>query len=120
MATLDVSEIVNDPELAEPFIIRRSRGGFVRGGWSDQITEIPAYGVVSVAAEKDLEVLPEGDRVREARVFHSSQPIYITNAENVGVSDVLVWNNVAYRVLSVADYSNRGYYRAVACRTAGN
>ena len=120
MATLDLSEIVSDPDLAEQFQIVRSRGGFVAGGWSDQLTTIAAYGVVSVASEKDLEMVPEGDRVRESRVFHSTQAMYVTNADNQGTSDFLVWQGVKYRVYSVADYSNRGYYRAIACRMQGN
>jgi hypothetical protein len=119
---MDLSQVVLSGALAERFQVVRSKGAFVAGGFSSQQSAFFAYGVVSVASGKDLDQVPEGDRIQEARVFHSRVPIYLTRdnlAEGTGVSDILVWKNTKYRVISSSNYSNRNYYRAVGVRMEG-
>lgn len=120
--SFELQDVVNDPDLAEPFIIERSSGGqFVSGGWSEDTTEISVFGVVTVATEKQLESLPEADRVHGIRAFFLQCPIYVTSEERGGTSDILVWNGVNYRVLQVAQFQNRGgFYCALAARMTGN
>lgn len=120
MATIDLSDVVSDPDMAETFTILRSKGGFVSGGWEDSRSSIAGYGVVSVAEQKDLNMLPEGTQVSEARVFHSIQNMILINETNLNLSDILVWNGVKYLAHKSADYSNFGYYRAIAVRMEGS
>ena len=120
MSLLDLSDVVSDPDLSDNYTILRSTGGFVAGGWADTRTPIPAFGVVSIASEKDLENLPEGARVREARVFHSTQQMFLVNETNRNLSDILVFNGTKYLAYSAKDYSNFGYYQCVASRMEGN
>lgn len=120
MGTIDVSDVVNSPDFAEPFTIRRSSGGFVAGGWAQTTSDIPASGVISIAKDKDLSSLPEGDKVKEAIVVHSTQEIMLTSLANNRTSDLVIWMGQSYRVLSVANYSNRGYYKAIAERILGS
>jgi hypothetical protein len=121
MMLSNLLDVVNNPDLAENFQIQRNPGAPGAGGWqAGEPVVIQAYGVVSVAQPKQLEMIPEADRVHEMRVFHSSQPMYVTSEDYQITSDVLVWNGVSYRVLSVGNYPNRGgYYEAVAARMAG-
>lgn len=120
MGTIDLSDVVSSNDFAEPFTIRRSSGSFVAGGWSQTTTDIAALGVVSIARDKDLDSLPEGDKVKEAIVVHSTQEMMLTNLANSRTSDLLIWMGQSYRVLSVANYSNRGYYKAIAERILGS
>jgi hypothetical protein len=120
---LILDDTVIDADLAESYTVLRSSGQFVAGGWTDTKTTIAAFGVVSVARPKDLEMLPEGDRPLEARVFYAQQPLYVTRdnpQDGTGTSDVLIWQSVYYRVLTVFDYSNRGYWKVIAARTLGS
>lgn len=112
---IDVSEVVNAPELAQNFTVMRSAGVFVNGSWVSQATALQGFGVISVARAQDIEMLPEGDVIHGAMVFHSSFPLFTTQ-EGVGSSDILQWNNSNWRVLTVSRYSDYGYYRAVAAR----
>ena len=117
----ELEDVVNDPDLAEEFTICRSQGGtFGPGGFQDQKTFLPAYGVVSVASDRQIAMLPEADQVNETRVFFNSEPMYTTSENRGAVSDILIWNNTRYRVMSVGKYCNRGgYYMALAVRMQG-
>ena len=121
----ELQDVVNDPDLAESFDILRSSGTFAAGGWQAATVQLPAWGVVTVATDKQLEALPEGDRVHGARLFITEQPLYVTGADRqdgtAGTSDVLLWHNQKYRIVSVGPYENRGgFYSAVAVRMSGS
>lgn len=115
-----LEDSVIDADLAEPYqIVRSVNGEFALGGFTATTQKIAAFGVVSMAKAREIEMLAEGDRDTEARAFYSTQPLYVTrdNAqEGTGQSDILVWNNVNYRVVAVMNYQNRGYYKAIAVR----
>jgi len=135
MPQISLEEIVNDLDLAESFTIQRSTGSFVLGGFSTVVTNVQGYGIVTVAKDQDLEMIPEGDRVTGAMLLHSATKIYITTlgaptygsdqynpgdyGGNQHVSDIIIWHEQQYRVLSIAPWSNFGYWRAVMVRMAG-
>lgn len=121
----ELQDVTNDPDLAESFVIQRSTGQFVAGGYSDTKTDIQTFGVVTVATEKQLASLPEADRVHGVRAFFTQFPMYVTNEQRSdgtsGTSDILVWQNQSYRILSVGQFQNRGgFYCALASRMKGN
>jgi len=128
----DLSEVLNDGVLSEPYTILRSTGTFQLGGWVTTEVSIPGYGTVSVASEQDLLMVPEGDRITGSMVFHSQQRIYETQldsnptygqggygATKQWVSDKMFWNYQTYRVLKVGPYPNRNFWKAIAIREAG-
>jgi hypothetical protein len=121
---INVADVVNDPDVAQSFTILRDSGGaYVNGVWTPGApTTIPAYGPIRPATDRDIESLPEGDRIKEVKTFWSSQPMYGTRA-TAGVgrsSDILTWLGLLYRVMSVAQSQDYGFYRAVAVRMKGN
>lgn len=114
---IQVSEVVNDIDMAQNFSILRSTGSFNVGVWESTTETLSGYGVISVAKPRDLEMIPEGDKIVGAMVFHSQQPLYGTHdGQAPGSSDILIWNNHQWRILSVSQYKDYGYYRAVAER----
>lgn len=120
---IDVSEVVLDPNLAaQTFTIKRTTGKWVKGVWTTLVeTTLTGYGSITVATPNDLKMIPEGDVVNGAEVFHSQDPIYTTRADETGAgafSDKLIWRGELYRVLQVGPYEDFGYYRAVAVRMA--
>jgi hypothetical protein len=121
---IDVSEVVLDPDMAQAFsILRDGSGAFVSGVWTPAApTTIPAYGPIRPASDRDLEMIPEGDRVKEVKTFWCSQPIFAMRA-TAGVgssSDILTWRGLYYRVMGVAQSQDYGFYRAVAVRMKGD
>ena len=122
---ISLSDIVQDSDLAQPFVILRSSGGaFVAGGWQEgEPQSIDAYGVVTPASEQQLQQVPEGDRVTEAKSFYSVTPMYRTHewpSDNPGTSDILVWHGQKYRVAAVGQWGDYGFWYAVATRMAGS
>lgn len=118
---MDFADVVEDPDIAEPFTIQRQTGQFGQGGWIPGLpTIIPAFGVVSMAKAKDLDMIPEGDLVSESIVVHTTTEMFVTNAEHSGTSDLLVWQGTTYRIMNVGNFSNRNYWKAIACRLAGD
>lgn len=118
---MDLSDVVSDSDLAETYTIQRITGSFQAGGWvANSPVSIPAYGVVSVATQEDLDAVPEGDKITGGMVFHSTQQMFVTKSSTNQTSDQLLWQGDLWRVYSVGNYSNRQYWRALAARMAGN
>lgn len=122
---IDVSEVVIDPDLAQPFTVTRSTGQFNTGVWKTQQQQLKYFGVISVATDRDIAMLPEGDVITEAKVFHTDQPIFTTQevpaAPGVATgysSDILTVTATGeiYRVLQVKQIPQSGYWRAIAMR----
>jgi hypothetical protein len=78
---IDLSEVVNDSDFAQLFTVRRLTGSYVNGAWVTSAVDIQIYGIVTVASNKDLQMIPEGDRVTGSMLFHASQPLYITELQ---------------------------------------
>ena len=77
---INVAEIVADADLQapQPFLILRSVGTFVSGGFQSEVVGIPAYGPVQRATDRETQMYPEADRVGGIMNFWWTQPIYST------------------------------------------
>lgn len=90
------------------------------------VEEINMRGVISVASSRELNSLPEGDRVSAAMVFHSMEPIYLTRAVDIVeetdgiISDKILWRGEFYRIAKVDPYTDYGFFKATGVRTKGN
>lgn len=117
---IDLSDIVNDSDLGSEFIIERSTGDWASGGWTvKNVTNLVAFGPVRTTAGKEIEQLPEADRIGELRTFRACQPMYVTAAQGMQTSDVLIWGGDRWRVINAKNYASTGYYFAIASRQAG-
>jgi|SRR3974390_393811 len=129
MSSVYLAAVVLGP-MAESYAISRSTGMFVRGGWTTTSSQIGGYGVVSVASPEDLDMIPEMDRVTGAMVFHSFDRVYLTEIDQGDfgvpttsaqrVSDIILWNNLQWRVMHVSPYPNHGFWKCIAVRLQGN
>jgi hypothetical protein len=80
---ISVADIVADAELAapQPFIILRSAGQFVLGGFQSSVTPINTVGPVQRASDKEVNMMPEADRIAGIMAFWSTIPINTTQAK---------------------------------------
>jgi hypothetical protein len=118
---IDMSVVLCNPDLCQPFNAQRSSGLFQAGRFVSTAAPVALYGSVQVADAKTLEQVPEGDRVTGAMVFWSTSPIYETRTgDNEGVSDILEHNGQQYRVSKVWNWSDSGFYKALAVRIKGS
>lgn len=79
---ISVQEIIQDPDLAAPapFVILRSTGYWVNGGFESVTTQIPQFGPVQQATPKEIAMLPEADRVGSVRSFWTTIQVHTTTA----------------------------------------
>jgi hypothetical protein len=118
---IDLSDIVVDPDLAEEFTIVRTTGSFQRGGWvAGAPTQLAAYGVVSVVNERELSMVPEGDRVKGSLAFYATREVYLTGAAGGRISDKILFKGEYYRIVNVAPWGSFGYWKAIGVRMAGD
>ena len=122
---MDLSFATNDPLVAEAFTVQRSQGSWGAGAWNDKFTSLGYYGIISIATAREIEALPEADRVHEAITINCEQPLYVTRiagegTSGPGTSDLIVWNGDQYRVVRVENYQSRGMWYAIALRMIGS
>jgi hypothetical protein len=120
MPNINMADVVNDADFAQAFTITRNSGAWVGGNWIADATEVPGYGIIEPASSRDVQMIPEGDRVTGMMAFWSSAPLYITDAAAQVTSDQITWNGELYRLLFVYPWSDFGYYKAIGARMVGN
>lgn len=77
---ISVQELISDPDLVapQPYTILRSTDTWALGGVQSVTTAISAIGPVQQASNKEIQMLPEADRVGSMRSFWCTQQIYVT------------------------------------------
>jgi hypothetical protein len=111
---MDISWLIEDPDFAQPFTVHRRSGRWVMGAFElDEERPVQMTGVVQPAGPQDLEMLPEGDRIKGMMKFYSRQEIYRSRlggaGESAGVSDEVEWRGTRYKIISVLPWMDQGF-----------
>lgn len=120
---INVGRVLASKNLAQPkpYTVNRKSGNWVEGRFVQTETAIPTSGVITAAGTKDIMQVPEGDRVSQIVVFHSTLPLYVTHddVQGRGTSDEIEWHGQRYRLFQGKDWSDFGYYRMVGVSMGG-
>ncbi|MCB2297794.1 hypothetical protein [Clostridium tagluense] len=119
---INVGRIINGRN-SQPFIVYRKSGSWVSGRWIQTETSIPLTGTITIAKEKDLQQIPEGDRVGGEIAVYCTQALYVTRVANnpkAGTSDEVLWQGDRYRLFSVRPLIDYGYYKGIGIRITSN
>jgi hypothetical protein len=81
---------------------------------------ISAYGTVTVLNEKELDVVPEGDRIKGAMAFHTPTPLYLTSSTGSNVSDQILWKGELHKLVNIAPWGSFGFNKGVGVRMDGD
>jgi hypothetical protein len=131
---INIAELMEDPDFAQNYTVYRQTGKFIRGNfvighevngvWVPGEFPVNFYGPVIPASTKDLEQVPEGDRVTGMMVFYTSavNPFFISHNKtgDQGSSDQAVWHGERYLILQQLDFSDFGYQKVIGARMAGD
>jgi hypothetical protein len=121
---IDISEIILDPDFAQSYIGYRKSGIWVEGDIEQTESVVNFYGPIIAANIKDVNMLPEGDRIEGLMVFYTTadNPIFTTRnlANSKGTSDELEWRGERYRVMQTYPYNDYGYMKAIGTRKVGD
>lgn len=93
----------------ETAALTRTEGSFFRGRWTlgnSAVSDI--YGSFAPATDKELLILPEGERTKETFSL-------LTNTELIMSrdgfrSDLVTWNQRSYKVVGKGNWSGHGFY----------
>ena len=115
---LDITSILKDPELgATAFTVIRKTYRRREGTSSPMSTKISAaYGCIHPAGEEGLELLPEEEKKENRIVIYT--PYQLSMGTNDGITwaaaDQILYNNSAWRVISVKHWEKQGFVKAIA------
>lgn len=107
MPTLDVSDIIADPEFADDItVIRSFRTVNSAGRAVDSPGYYYTYGCVQPAPQSVLLQLPEAERV--GSFISVVTPFRLIPLTDTTAPDQVLWSNRTYRVKMVRDWSTYG------------
>lgn len=118
---IDLSSVVIDARIAQTFTVERKTGQWVAGRFQiNEPIKIKMTGIISIANAKQIEFIPEGDRIGGEIAIHTTQPLYnsrnATATQDAGISDEILWHDDWYKIYQVNEYSDYGYYFAIGQR----
>lgn len=117
---IDVSEILNDPDMCESFIILRPSGQFAAGGYQQNTPkQMAAYGAVRNTSGEEMDMVPEGDRNRELISIRTVTQMFLTSEDSSATSDMVIFQGFQYRLVTLKNYSSQGYWFAIAAKMLG-
>lgn len=120
---INVSELIGDPDFTQPKGIKviRRQCEVVNHRPSVTESEMKVTGVITIARERDLKMLPEADRTEEAINVFTHEPLFTTgktseDAVNGYLSDLVVWQGVKYKVMACLDDAQYGFAKSIAVK----
>lgn len=118
---INLSQVITNPAFCTTFIVYRKTGKFIKGRFQETEVAIHFKGIITTCKGRDLEQIPEGDRVGGERNILTLQPIYVTRdlENNKGTSDEILWHGERYKLRIVNDDSDYGFYKGIAQKISG-
>lgn len=115
---INVAHAVNDPRFSQSFKVFRKSGEWEKGRFVEEEKELNFTGVIAPSKPKEIEMIPEGDRVGGEITIHTTRKLYTTHSteDNKGTSDQIEWQGERYKLYQVNDFSQYGYYSAIGMR----
>lgn len=129
---INVSRVLRSPRLSQLLTVYRSKGYFGLGGWIEEVLSPPYFqtrGVAWPSSAKEIEQVPEADRVKGMHTFATVDNLYVTregNEENLddddddsGLSDQVEWRGDRYKIIQILNYQDYGYCLSIGVRIRG-
>jgi hypothetical protein len=123
MPLLSVAEVIPDPDFCQNFIIHRLNGDWNDAGLFIGVdTPIYTTGVIVPQKTRDMIQTPQGDQIQGSIDVYTNTPIFTTatREDDSKISDEVEWRNERYKILSVENFADFGYYHAVAVYKRGD
>jgi hypothetical protein len=112
--TVDISEMMLDPELTETFTVRRPTGSYDgHGQWRATYADTAVVGIAQPMSPREVEMLPEGSRIDNMMSFWSAVEMKTADG-NRAEADVIVYQGASYKVVKVNPWGPSGYWKAMA------
>ena len=119
---VNVGKVIRSKRLGcQRIIVKRYAASWHDGAYGrdeDKPIVLQVAALVTVAQPKDLQLVPEGDRITGAMKFLTNVELHATNGESI--SDELEWRGARYKILTVTPDIDYGFYRSIGTRLDGD
>jgi len=114
---INVSEAI-DSDTAERITVERSSpGSYVDGLFvAGPTSTFKALASVQQPTPRDLQTLPEGERVKNPKMFISTKALKTANEDDKTLADVLIVKSIRFKVIMLADWLSYGHNIAFAVK----
>lgn len=114
--TVDVGEIMVDPELVQPFTVKRPTTTLANHGVAaTTYQELDLSGIVEPATPQEIAMLPEGERSSEIMNFRCAQELLPGDGKST-TGDLALFGGNKYMVIKSERWGavGSGYFKATA------
>lgn len=120
---ISIKELINDPDFAQPSginIIRRTVEIIDHRPVVTE-TELNVRGIITIASDTAINMTDSADRSTEDIHVFTYKPLMTTGrtddeAVNGFLSDIVIWQNVKYKVIDCLDDAQYGFCRSTATK----
>lgn len=120
---IDVSRCVLDSRFSQTITVKRTTGAWKAGRFvadSTSPTTITMIGTITIANAKQIEFIPEGDRVGGEIAIYTTKPLYNSRSADgtnkAGISDIITYHNEDYKIYQSNEWNDYGFYSAIGQR----
>jgi len=111
---INVSEALDTDTAQVITVTRTAKGSYVDGIYlKGSISTFKTLTSVQQPNPKELEILPEGEKDKNIKMFISKKPLQTTDDEAELIADVVTYKNRQYKIISSADWDDYGYTKAM-------
>lgn len=114
---INVSEAL-DTDTAKPTTVERTSPGDYVGGIYQPGSPSTFKALISTQqpSPKQLEVLPEGERSKDVKLFISNKPLRTADDKDQLPADVVISKGKRYKLIQAGDWNDYGHTTAMGVR----
>lgn len=115
-----IADMLNDPDFVTEFIFGIAGGTrTAKGDWIESIDEDKKEAIIQPASKSDTKHLTDGDESRQAINIWSADYMSAVDKVCPQKGDIIGWHDRSYRIVSVDDWSQYGFWYAMAVQLLG-
>ena len=114
---INVSEALDTDTSQIVTVIRTAAGSYVDGLYVKGSTStFKTLASVQQPTPIQMEILPEGEKDKDVKLFICKKPVNTTNDEEGLIADILMYKGKRYKVMHSADWDDYGYTAAMGVK----
>lgn len=114
---INVSEALDSDTAQLLTVERTSAGSYVDGIYQQgSVSTFKALISVQQPTPKQLEVLEEGERSQDIKLFISNKPLRTADDKDNEVADVVIYKSKKYKLIRAGDWNDYGHTTAMGVR----
>lgn len=117
----DITELLEDPDFVTDFTLGIGQGVRTNDGrFIDEVSLHYKKGVIQPANSRDTQHLLEGDKYRKTIKVYAGEYLSTVDKRVPQLGDTICWHCDDYRIVNVDDWSQYGYWKALAVQLLDN